>query len=126
MKFLNNVKKSGTIFVLIDIIGNQYRVSKYRKWRKLYVAQESSGDYAIIGSNRKSIGFIYDKLSFKGKFIVAYYSNEFEQYRYYHIYSECGRILCGGKVDPMLPSKWRITKKVEHYQKISRPRRYHK
>lgn len=111
MKFLKNVKKDGAYFWLTDAQGNRYRTKQVRTWRKLQIAQETSGHYAIISDCRDSTGFKYDKLLFKGKCIVAYYSDEFELDRYYHIYDERGKKLYKGTIAPNLPSKARIIKK---------------
>lgn len=126
MKFLNNVKKDGAYFWLTDAQGNKYRTKQVRTWRKLQIAQETSGHYAIISARRDSTGFKYDKLVFRGKFIIAYYSDEFEWDRYYHIYDERGKKLHKGTIEPNRPSKARIIKKVKHYQKFSSNRMYHK
>ena len=126
MKFLNSIKRDGAYYWLVDVHGNKYRVKQVKIWRKLQIAQETSGHYAIISTKRDSTGFEYDKLLFKGKYIIAYYSDEFEEYRYYHLYDERGTKLHKGKILPNLPSKARICKKVEHYQKFGKARMYHK
>lgn len=126
MKFLNNVKKDGAYFWLTDVQGNKYRTKQVRTWRKLQIAQETSGHYAIISARRDSTGFKYDKLLFKGKCIVAYYSDEFEPYRYYHIYNYKGKIVGKGKLAPRLPSKAKIAIKVKRHQRFAPNRRYHK
>lgn len=125
MKFLETIESDGTYFWLTDICGSRYRVAKIKRWRKLQIAQETSNYFAIIGKHCLSMGFIYDRLLFKGKCIVAYYSDEFEPYVYYHIYDEYGTILCRGKINSLLHNR-RIDKKVKHHQKYSKNRMYHK
>lgn len=126
MKFLNVIKKDCAYFWVMDVHGNKYRVGQVRTWRKLRIAQELSGHFAIISNLRDSTGFMYNKLLFKGKFIIAYYSSEFEEYGYYHIYDEKGKKICKGKIVPNLPSKAHMYRKIKQYQKFGKGRMYHK
>lgn len=126
MRFLKVIKKDGAYYWITDVYGNRYRVVQVRKWRKLQILQEPSGYFAIMNGNRESKGFKYYKLLFKGKFIIAYYRNEFEGCGYYHLYDEQGKSIYKGKIYRNLPNKARICKKVKYYKKYSNNRIYHK
>lgn len=84
------------VLYITNEVGDIYHLKTYEAWKELHIAQEPSGYYSIINACGYGSEFIYKEIQFADGCLTAYYKNEMDNRRYYHIYNGKGDIVRQG------------------------------
>lgn len=77
-----------------DDCGNTYLLKRCINWDNALILQEPNGSYAVVKLDICPISFSYNEVKTVGKYLLAFYKEEFKTKElYFHIYNSDGELL---------------------------------
>lgn len=92
--------KKGEELSIRDDCGNTYLLKRRIKWDNALILQEPNENYGIIKEEGCPINFAYKEVKTVGRYLVAFYKEEFIKTRetHFHIYDKNGEpLMADGK-----------------------------
>lgn len=92
--------KANEKLIISDDCGNTYLLKRRIKWGNALILQEPNENYGIIKAKGYPINFAYKEVKTVGKYLLAFYKEEFIKTRetHFHIYDQNGEpLMADGK-----------------------------
>lgn len=100
MKAGGKTMEANEELIISDDCGNTYLLKRRIKWGNALILQEPNENYGIIKEEGCPINFAYKEVKTVGKYLLAFYKEEFIKTRetHFHIYNQNGEpLMADGK-----------------------------